>query len=710
MLTGMTDLIPSRKPFSGKPRRIDPKILQTTQKQDWVPYAPAPPGYVRNSPMGYVMDGKHNKQAVEDSEIMYPAFERYKFTPMDLVAHQGIEGFNFSRYNSSNSFCGLQNALPNSYANSVVHMLFFIAPLRKAVMSHSCDHELCLTCELGFLFHMLSTGGRNVACESSNFTRTLVKTPNAAALGLLDRRGASAKTQDPSRIENFLRYLLEQVNRNEECSESIISVLFGCDTLTTGRYGNTQFVQERKDRIFQHALSYDRVDEHDDFATLLQTSLRKEIDPVRAFCNPTGQFMQLYQSRKLLNLPNMLVLGCHSGSEKYIKFWCGEVSKHESSDPVAEARRKLPLWLKIEADADAKSSLAVEALDEEPSPEEMAVTKNDHRAVYALDCVVAFVITSSHWIANVRVPREDRQREVASEEWWCFNDFTIAPCDGAEEATSFHQKWKLPCIVLYSRVDVSARIPEIDDSRKMLEPFTYLQSAANAAVALTPDELSVLRGFPVALDCEFVCIDREEFEIENMKRRILVPAKMALARVSVLRGAGPRAGVPFIDDYISIQDPVVDYLTRWSGLKAGDLDPGTSKHTLITLKEVYKKLLCLLDCGCVLVGHGLKADFRIINFLVPPEQVVDTVELFRQPSMRFLSLRYLSSALLGTRIQTQTHDSVEDADAARQLYDLYRELQANRTFEPTLSALYSYGRKNGWAVNPEQPFTVPYED
>jgi PAB-dependent poly(A)-specific ribonuclease subunit 2 len=51
---------------------------------------------------------------------------------------------------------------------------------------------------------------------------------------------------------------------------------------------------------------------------------------------------------------------------------------------------------------------------------------------------------------------------------------------------------------------------------------------------------------------------------------LLVPCRLALARVSVLRGSGPAAGTAFIDDYVACVEPVVDYLTRWSGIRPGD--------------------------------------------------------------------------------------------------------------------------------------------
>lgn len=105
---------------------------------------------------------------------------------------------------------------------------------------------------------------------------------------------------------------------------------------------------------------------------------------------------------------------------------------------------------------------------------------------------------------------------------------------------------------------------------------------------------------------------------------------MSLARVSVIRGSGPKKGVPFIDDYIHTSDTIVDYLTEYSGIQrmyriscartislnmplAGDLHPNYSTHVLLPLKVVYKKLRLLVDLGCIFVGHGLSKDFRIIS-------------------------------------------------------------------------------------------------
>ena len=214
---------------------------------------------------------------------------------------------------------------------------------------------------------------------------------------------------------------------------------------------------------------------------------------------------------------------------------------------------------------------------------------------------------------------------------------------------------------------------------------------------LTPEEarLQIRTGALCAIDAEFVARREEEAEIRpDGTRALLRPSRLALARVSVVRGEvrgralgrgcpvlvghgmgaprltcqfavtptrrawaryrqGPLEGVPFIDDYIQMTTPVADYLTKFSGINPGDLDPSTSPHALTTLKvrgqvpprrsrwaragplmacsvcttvcrwlaprdgqAAYTKLRILVDHGCIFVGHGLKQDFRIIS--MPP--------------------------------------------------------------------------------------------
>ena len=166
------------------------------------------------------------------------------------------------------------------------------------------------------------------------------------------------------------------------------------------------------------------------------------------------------------------------------------------------------------------------------------------------------------------------------------------------------------------------------------------------------------------IDAEFVAIKEEETEIRSDgTRSLLRPSRLSLARVSVVRGDNKNdmIGVPFIDDYVATSEPVFDYLTEYSGIKPGDLDPAMSRHRLVPMKAAYKKLRVLLDNHCIFVGHGLKKDFRTINILVPPHQVIDTVDIWHIHGQRKLSLRFLSWYLLKEDIQSESHCSVDDA-------------------------------------------------
>ena len=206
-------------------------------------------------------------------------------------------------------------------------------------------------------------------------------------------------------------------------------------------------------------------------------------------------------------------------------------------------------------------------------------------------------------------------------------------------------------------------------------------------------------GTHVAIDTEFVALQQEEIEIKaDGEREIIRPTRLGLARVSVLRGSGVNEGTPFINDYITItSEPVVDYLTTWSGIHEGDLDPHLSTHPLVPLKVAYKKLWLLLNSGVIFIGHGLPKDFRTINIHVPRTQVIDTVELFySRARQRKLSLRFLAWYLLKEEIQSEEHDSIEDARTALRLWRKWEEFIDAGIEAAMIDEVYREGKKWGY--------------
>jgi PAB-dependent poly(A)-specific ribonuclease subunit 2 len=284
----------------------------------------------------------------------------------------------------------------------------------------------------------------------------------------------------------------------------------------------------------------------------------------------------------------------------------------------------------------------------------------------------------------------------AKDEWHLFNDFLVTQC-ATEEALTFNASWKLPSVLVYQ---LKSEAHKIDESWKLSLDTRILFEPASRSMHLRMLDVvneRPISGQCVGIDAEFVALQREEIEIKaDGTRETIRPSRLGLARVSVLRGTGPDADLPFIDDYISISEPIVDYLTQHSGISPGDLDKNISpyRETLVSLKIAYKKLWLLLNLGCIFVGHGLIKDFRTINIHVPKSQVIDTVDLFYIKSrQRKLSLRFLAWLLLKEDIQSETHDSIEDARTALKLWRKYQEYieEGPKRLEDVLDWVYRRG-------------------
>ena len=331
--------------------------------------------------------------------------------------------------------------------------------------------------------------------------------------------------------------------------------------------------------------------------------------------------------------------------------------------------------------------------------------------VYELVSVIAVVSTAetqqSHLVSLVNTSLSDPDPSQR-ERWHLFNDFMVRPVS-TQEALHFDARWKLPSIITYQAKRVSH---DIDDEWKS-EIDTSILFRSVAQPALTPSyqcrPFSGSESLPdehthCAIDAEFVRLLREEIDMgADGKRAITRPARSGLARVSVLRGDGPEQELPFIDDYIAIDEPVDDYLTQYSGLQSGDLTVGISRFTLVSLKEVYKKLWVLLNLGVKFIGHGLSSDFRTINIHVPETQVIDTQELFSlgERTRRKLSLRFLAWLLLGEDIQQNIvagHDSIEDARTALKLWRKYLEYEQAGKVEKIKDDIFTKGKATDYKV------------
>lgn len=357
--------------------------------------------------------------------------------------------------------------------------------------------------------------------------------------------------------------------------------------------------------------------------------------------------------------------------------------------------------------------------DNEVDVKKISVSENSDATVegetviYDLVAVVAHIRdsnSSGNLVATIRVskPYHKLKEGISHTAWYVFNDFAVVNVP-AREAVEFDMTWKVPVILYFARRGIEEEYsitPEIRPDESVLEKRLVL----DRSLATTPREQHSTSFLPitsnsdlpgpgdlVGIDAEFVSIAKEEAEIRSDGHKSTIkPAHMACARVSLVHGSGPNKGQAFVDDFIKSAEPVIDYLTRFSGIKPGDLDPGISTKHLTTLKATCGKLRLLEVRGVTFVGHGLSKDFRVINMSPPKSQVIDTVDIYHIKGQRKLGLKFLSWFVLGIHMQQSEdgHDSIEDARIALQLYEKHLAVKAEggAKWIELLNAIYEEGK------------------
>lgn len=153
----------------------------------------------------------------------------------------------------------------------------------------------------------------------------------------------------------------------------------------------------------------------------------------------------------------------------------------------------------------------------------------------------------------------------------------------------------------------------------------------------------------IALDCEMVGVE-------------IGVNKSMLARISLVNSHGDC----IYDKFVKPTEPVLDYRTRFSGVRSKDLKNATD------FKIVQNEVADLLK-GRILVGHALKNDLKVLYLSHPRHSIRDTSKFKKFREGKTPSLKKLSKQYLGVTIQVGEHNSVQDALATMQLYNMFKK-------------------------------------
>jgi hypothetical protein len=359
-----------------------------------------------------------------------------------------------------------------------------------------------------------------------------------------------------------------------------------------------------------------------------------------------------------------LVQDALTGQEEWMEFKDETSLPQSISDIVKNLAGENGVTMKRRYRLDAVLSLVRDELDANGPPEVIELSKTcalGHHVLHSritnkrkaqiltqqISALTASIENDSHDMTVFSVQRDKEEvrdrisqaedclaklnENPSGDSWVMVNGYVVSDTV-VEDARAFHVNFKEPLVVIFRAICNDQNVDDSNEESTKELSFGGLSADVLNTISLSKSTaygkpLSVMRQSPylptrgdlIAFDAEFVLVQEEESTLtETGSKIILREMRHAVARISVV---DCRTRKVLLDDHVLPREPVVDYLTRFSGIVERDLRPQDSPQHLISTSSAYLKLRYLMECGCIFVGHGLQQDFWTLNLHVPLNQV-----------------------------------------------------------------------------------------
>ena len=492
----------------------------------------------------------------------------------------GVDDFDFSFFNKTD-FSGLETHISNSFINSLLQLYKFVPLIRNLAIQHAataCVTGTCILCEFGFLFDMLEkASGAN--CQATNLLRAFGASREAANLSLFESAANANGIPLSNVIQSVNRFFMKQVAHDYVTmtgSSDGVDEILATKAFEAIRciYCNNETTKHAS--VYVHDLAYPQIDPKHHrphmlrFASVLKTTMERETKN-RGWCNRCRRYQQLAIRKTIRQLPYVLMLNTALLTSTSREIW------------------QTPGWLPSEIGISVQDR-AVYCFEGSDLALHLR-NKSPNLVVYELVGYVAEIDADDrqqpHLVGMVNVDVSTQSTPIAPghkpvPNWHLFNDFLVSPID-AREALQFNKTWKMPSVVCYQ---VKSAHGKMDNSWKqtldmtlLLQPYSVNGIYPKEEVRLPDTDSALTAGTPIALDTEFVELEKAEIDVKaDGSQETIRPAKSGLARVSVLRGDGESE--VHLSSTTTSQFTTRSWITRPSTL-AFDLEIWIRTHPLI---------------------------------------------------------------------------------------------------------------------------------